>query len=63
MKTFTVVGLYQDNKQVWVGHVQAAGALGAVSKAKGMVDCPINVLSVFEGEHKDLYGEDEIIED
>jgi hypothetical protein len=70
MKTYTVVGLYRDNKQVWVGTVDAIDAIGAVSKAKREVkeaqkqyDLEINVLSVFEGDHKDLYGEDEIMED
>lgn len=90
MKDFTVVGLYHDNKQVWVGHVQAETVEEAVVKAKSEVsgDCDtcgggggdpvkdicetcngtgkeskIAVLSVFEGEHKDVYGEDELIED
>lgn len=89
-KVYTVVGLYHDNKQVWVGGETAESVELAVKQAKASVvddcyscggtkaeggsdDCEecsgtgavtqIAVLAVFEGEHKDVYGEDEIIED
>ena len=89
MKDYTVVGLYHDNKQVWVGHIKADDVEKAVIAAKDELasDChncdetglcgtqtcavcggtkkisQIAVLSVFEGEHKDVYGGDELIED
>ena len=89
-KPYTVVGLYHDNKQVWVGGETAESVEAAVKQAKASVlggcnecagdadsggdeDCStcegtgqvtqIAVLSVFEGEHRDVYGEDELIED
>lgn len=33
-KDYTVVGLYHDNKQVWIGHVKTAGISEAVAAAK-----------------------------
>jgi hypothetical protein len=72
MKTYTVVGLYRDNRQVYVTSVEAKDVEAAVSLAKKEVSGSkdgkkfgheINVLSVFEGEHNDVYGADEIIED
>jgi hypothetical protein len=72
MKTYTVIGLYRDNKQVYVTALEAADVPSAVVAAKAEVSGSkdgrefgheINVLSVFEGDHTDLYGEDELIED
>lgn len=69
MKTqdYTVVGLYKDNKQVWVGFINARTPVGAMKGAKAEVmdesGLEIAVLAVFEGEHKDLYGEDELYEE
>jgi hypothetical protein len=66
-KSYTVVGLYHDNKQVWVGHVKAKTVAGAVQRAHmRMRNCSGQgggaVLSVFNGELTDLYGEDELLE-
>ena len=70
MKNFTVVGLYLDNKQVWVGHIKAENVQAAVDGAKAKVKKDnkdfgneIAVLSVFKGEHKDVYGGDELYEE
>ena len=73
LKEYTVVGLYQDNKQVYVGTVIAMTVPEAVlftkkdmGKKRGadeqdsMTDA---VLAVFGGKYNDLYGEDELYEE
>jgi hypothetical protein len=65
-KVYTVVGLYRDNNQVYVTFVKAFDIHNAVHKAK--TEMSLNggggaALAVFSGKRRDLYGEDEIIED
>jgi hypothetical protein len=96
-KTYTVVGMYRDNHQVYVTFVEAGGVAEAVAMAKGElpqecsrcggvkeepgaperpgemalciackgtgVESMIAVLSVFEGEHRDIYEGDELYEE
>lgn len=69
MATFTVVGLYRDNKQVYVGHHNTdktgKDAVKQVVKAakrrmrRNSSDTGA-VLSVFRGCQKDIYGENEL---
>ena len=65
MQGYTVVGLYTDNKQVYVTHVNAKDVAAAVDKARREMakNGGGAVLSAFEGEHRDVYGGDELIED
>lgn len=62
---FTVVGLYVDNAQTYVGWIRAADIKKAVAKAKKNMAKSNSgdggsVLAVFFGKHKDVYGEDEL---
>jgi len=34
MQDYTIVGLYHDSKQVWVGHVKAKNVMDAVAEAR-----------------------------
>jgi len=34
MQDYTIVGLYNDSKQVWVGHVKAKNVMDAVAEAR-----------------------------
>ena len=66
MQDYTIVGLYYDSKQVWIGHVEAKNVMDAVAEArKEMEACSSYgaVLAAFEGKHVDQYGKDELIED
>jgi len=66
MKKYTVVGLYNDNHQVWVDFLKAENVESAVRKGHARMTLSGGggaVLAVFEGEHKDLYGEDELYEE
>ena len=65
-KGYTVVGLYTDNKQVWVGHIKAKSVRSALGKARvAMIrgGGGGTVLTIFEGEHRDVYGGDELYEE
>jgi hypothetical protein len=65
-KKFTVVGLYEDNKQVCVEFVEAKDVKEAVRKGRRWMKTNGGggaVLAVFEGKHMDLYGEDELYEE
>lgn len=62
MNKFTVVGLYQDNHQVYVTSVDAADSSEAAEKARAEASSDIYVLAVFAGEHEDLHGEDEMMD-
>ena len=66
MQDYTVVGLYHDSKQVWVGHVKAKNVMDAVVEAKKEMKTSSScgaVLAAFEGKHTDQYGKDELIQD
>jgi hypothetical protein len=66
MKEYTVVGLYHDNKQVWVGFIGAKSVASAVKKAHADMEQSGGggaVLSVFDGKHHDWYDEDELYEE
>lgn len=61
---FTVVGLYTDNKQTYVGWHRAISEEDAAEKGeKRMLKNSSDggaVLAVFSGYHKDGYGKDEL---
>ena len=61
---FTVVGLYIDNNQTYVGWHRAVSAEDAAEKGKKrMIKNSSSggaVLAVFFGYHKDVYGKDEL---
>ena len=54
MKTFTIVGRYEDNGQVFVESYEAKDAIGAADAALSSNTELDEVLSVFAGEHEDL---------
>jgi len=66
MKNYTVVGLYHDNKQVFVGFVKAKDVPAAVKAGRRAMNKGGGggaVLTVMLGKHKDLYGEDELYDE
>lgn len=69
-RTYTVVGMYRTNHQVWVHSCdadsleEAAEACREEMAANSDLDPRhVAVLSVFEGEHPDLWGFDELLSD
>lgn len=66
MQEYTIVGLYRDSKQVWVGYIKAMDVMNAVTEARKQMGACSScgaVLAVFEGKLEDQYGQDELIED
>ena len=63
MKTYTVVGIYKDNKQVFVDFIKAKDMMHAIRAAKDKAESELAVLAVFNGKHMDLYGENELYEE
>jgi len=55
---YTAIGLYNDNGQVYVTHVEATNPRGAFRKAQAEIDgnCSAGgrILSIIKGEHMDL---------
>lgn len=63
MQKFTVVGVYEDNNQTYVTSVDAPDAQAAAEAARDEVSSNIYVLAVFAGDHQDLHGKDEMMDE
>ena len=67
MKKYTVVGMFYDNKQLWIGHIRSSSVRTATSLArKKMRNCSGHgggaVLCIFNGYIQDVHNKDELIE-
>lgn len=57
MIEYTIVGMYDDEMQIFVMYIKAATPEDAVSQLPNLLECEADtllVISIFEGRHKDL---------
>lgn len=60
MTTFTVVGVYTDNDQPFVGHIFAENPHMAAAAAHHDAESQLHVIAVFVGKHYTLYEEEHL---